>query len=138
MLLRNSLISDHAVNARQWCDQTRNLAPHQVFNANCFAPPSPGQNGTFRLPYIKGPGCQEENLAIHKSFSLGKESRSLEVRAEAFNFLNHPYYTIIQYDPLLYMGFTTYGGTANNPKVAGFLTNKTGNRIVQLGVKFYF
>jgi hypothetical protein len=123
------------------CDPTvglqRNSQSYQVFNANCFAAPSPGQNGTYRLPYIKGPLNQSSNISLFKDFAMG-ESRKLQLRFEAFNFLNHPNWYFLQYDSALYMGYDAFGAAPVNASTAGVMTNKTGHRVVQIAAKFYF
>lgn len=47
---------DEAIVPKVICDPTADLGPNQIFNAGCFQAPSHGQNGTYRIPYIHGPG----------------------------------------------------------------------------------
>ncbi|MBZ5666292.1 MAG: carboxypeptidase-like regulatory domain-containing protein [Acidobacteriia bacterium] len=128
------------------CDPTAHLAAHQLFNAACFQSPSAGNNGTYRIPYIHGPMFMNSDLTLFKNFKM-RESKSLQVRAEAFNFLNHPIYGVTNFDPfrgpgtsdaamnLLYDGF---GSSPTNTGTGGVMTNKFGHRIVQLALKFTF
>ena len=106
------------------CDPTANLAPHQVFNGACFQAPSHGNNGTYRLPYIHGPWTNNSDLSIFKNFKMG-ESRSLQFRAEAFNFLKA-------------LNATAATAAANDMTQAGMMSYKKGHRIMQLALKFYF
>ena len=129
------------------CDPTANLAPQQIFNASCFQAPTHGNNGTYRLPYIHGPWSNTSDLSVFKNFKMG-ESRNLQFRAEAFNFLNHPLWTFVNNDPGLHLQIadfgaqavnsTAVGATANKMTQAGMMTYKQGHRIVQLAVKFSF
>ena len=45
--------------------------------------------GNTPLTLFYGPGFENWDLSVHKAFRLGKESRTLEFRAEAFNAFNH-------------------------------------------------
>lgn len=71
------------------CDPRNGLASGQYFNPNCFAPPAPGQIGNIIWPYIKGPAFFNSDLSLYKNFKI-KEKQKLQLRFEAFNFLNHP------------------------------------------------
>lgn len=119
------------------CDPTANLGPHQIFNASCFQAPTRGHNGTYRPPYMHGPWYNNSDLSLFKNFKMA-ESRNLQVRAEMFNFLNHPLWTFINNDPALNLYYSNYGATPDNTSTAGVMTNKTGHRIVQIAIKFTF
>src|SRR5258708_13393977 len=71
------------------CNPTANLKPHQYVNMACFGMPAPGTNGWYQFPYIHGPAYFNSDLAVFKTFKM-TERQSLEFRASAFNFLNHP------------------------------------------------
>ncbi len=71
------------------CDPRENLGENQFMNLNCFAPPSPGQNGNYIFPYMKGPGYFNGDLSLFKNFRLA-EKKKLQFRISANNFLNHP------------------------------------------------
>ena len=45
--------------------------------------------GNTPLTLFYGPGFENWDLSVHKAFRLGKETRTLEFRAEAFNAFNH-------------------------------------------------
>jgi len=100
--LPNGLISTN-MNAATWfgsdayhyllpvltCDPRKGLASGQYFNPNCFAPPTYGQQGNLEWPYIHGPAYVNSDLSVGKQFRL-KESKMVELRIQASNFLNHP------------------------------------------------
>jgi hypothetical protein len=76
------------------CDPRKNLLPFQYVNGNCFAVPGNGapgtlQNGVYQLPYIRGPGFKNTDLSLYKGFKIS-ERQNVQLRASAFNFLNHP------------------------------------------------
>lgn len=107
------------------CNPTRHLASHQLFNAACFQDPTPGgPNGPAELPYyIRGPFQWSSDLSVHKVFHI-TERQNAEFRAEAFDFLNRSMWT----------GYQGNIDTAG----AGYENLKTGNRTVQLLVKYNF
>jgi hypothetical protein len=125
------------------CDPRLNLKSGQYFNPNCFAPPTGGKNGDIIWPYIHGPHFFNSDLAIYKDFHI-RESRKVELRFSAFNFLNHPLPT-----------FNAAGGNndvqlnfasptnallqANrNTNTTGSPMFKTGRRVVEFSAKFMF
>ncbi len=120
------------------CNPTANLAAHQVFDGACFQSPTPGHNGNYVLPYIHGPWSNNSDLTLFKNFQLS-ESRKLQFRAEAFNFLNHPLWGFTQTnDAALRLMYSAFGAAPTNASTAGIMTNKFGRRIIQLELKFYF
>lgn len=128
------------------CNPTANLQPHQVFNGACFQAPSHGQNGTYRIPYIHGPMFTNSDLSVFKNFKI-TESKSLQFRAEAFNFLNHPLWGFLDYSPFqgnmgsdaaLQLAIADFGAAPVNASSAGIMTNRFGHRTMQLALKFYF
>ena len=128
------------------CNPTSGLAAQQIFNAACFQSPTAGNNGNYQIPYIHGPWFTNSDLSIFKTFKI-TESQSLQFRAEAFNFMNHPLWGFTNYSPfsgvgasdpglqLVYSDFGVTPDTNNNP---GFMTNKFGHRILQMALKYYF
>ncbi len=123
------------------CDPRKGLADGQYLNGACFAPPVPGQNGqpgfngAVIMPYMQGPAFFNTDLSIFKTFRVG-ESKSLEFRASAFNFLNHPVRSFISGDQNLRLTFDA-NGKVTNPRF-GYADYKVGKRIIQLGIKFRF
>ena len=117
------------------CNPTSGLAAHQYINPNCFAAPTQiGQNGPSVLPAIYGPAFFNSDLGLFKNFPI-KESMKLQFRFDAFNFLNHPLWSFNGTN--LALGFDPNTLKVNTPTF-GTVTQKQGNRIVQLAVKFYF
>lgn len=126
------------------CDPTKNLLPHQYVNGNCFAVPGNGtpgtlQNGRYQLPYIKGPAYTNSDLSLHKSFKIS-ERQGLQLRASAFNFLNHP---LVSFNPngnnlKLTMVKGVNGQYGNTNSMFGFTDIKFGQRVVELAVRYSF
>jgi hypothetical protein len=119
------------------CDPRKGLKPHQYFNPSCFSAPYEGHNGTFRLPYIHGPAYFNDEIGLFKDFKI-HESNKLEIRAQAFDFLNRSFDTYQQYDSSLYMGFSGLNSPPTNASTAGVTTTRTGHRSIQLAAKYYF
>jgi len=71
------------------CNPTSGLQPYQHVNLSCFTAPQLGQVGVRQAPYLSGPSFFDSDLGIYKSFHV-TEHQALQIRAEAFNFLNHP------------------------------------------------
>ena len=67
----------------------QNHASGKYFNPNCFSTPAQGQVGTFDWPYIKAPAYFDSDLGVYKTFKV-TESKSVQFRVQATNFLNHP------------------------------------------------
>jgi hypothetical protein len=103
------------------------------FNPQAFANPAAGTFGNARRNLIYNPGEQQWDLALFKNFNLGGAKRA-QFRAEFFNFPNHPNWGSVQ------------TGTLNgdiliaDPSNASFgrITSKTGQRDIQLSVRFIF
>jgi hypothetical protein len=125
------------------CNPTSGLQKGQYFNANCFQAPqaetvaNAPNIGTYRLPYIHGPRYERDDIGLYKAFKID-QSKSLQVRAQAFNFANHPLYGFIPYDPGLYLAYQSYGSLPSDPDAAGYTKTKLGSRTIQLAMKFYF
>jgi outer membrane receptor protein involved in Fe transport len=96
------------------------------FNKDAFAIPTITAQKLFgNLPRnaLTGPGAWFADLALAKNFAV-KEGMRIQVRLEAYNFLNHP----ILGQPV---------GQMNSPDFTKIL-NKSGNRTMQYALKFYF
>lgn len=141
------------------CNPAGGSAKNQFINPTCFGVPLPGSptagpealspnpsgQGQDRLPYIHGPAYQNHNLSLIKNFGVG-EGKNVQLRAEAFNFLNHPLVSFNNNDNTnLNLGSLNFA-TAGQPltpaelRVANFgIANiKYGARLVELGAKFTF
>jgi hypothetical protein len=122
------------------CDPLKGLSSHQYVNGDCFAAPTtPGVNGPTLLPVAYGPAYLNSDLALFKNFSI-TESKKVQFRIQAYNFLNHPLYSFpdagnltlqFKQDP------TTEVMTQSNANF-GRTTVKNGARVVELAVKFFF
>jgi hypothetical protein len=125
------------------CDPRKNLGPNQYINGNCFALPTvPGTNGPTVLPEIFGPWYWTSDLSLFKNFQMG-ESKKLQFRAEAFNFLNHPEWSFSNGGlgaGALNLNFAPNGSGGQQMTNSTFGTPqiKVGNRIVAFAVKYYF
>jgi len=121
------------------CNPESGLGSHQYINANCFAMPTVvGKNGPTMLPVAYGPKYFDSDLGVFKNFSI-TESKKLQFRVQAYNFLNHPLWSFngsnlnlnFQQDPV------TQQFTQTNSNF-GKVTEKQGARILEFGAKFYF
>jgi hypothetical protein len=126
---------------------------------NCFGVPIPGSSlsgpeglsknpsgqGQYRLPYIHGPDFMKNDLTVLKDFSVG-EGRRIQLRAAAFNFLNHPEVSFNNNDSSNLSLGNLLGATAGAPlstavlghKNFGIANVKYGSRLLELSGKFTF
>ena len=96
------------------------------------------QNGPTVLPTIYGPAFFNSDLGLFKNFQI-KESMKLQFRIQANNFLNHPLWSMSQGSAMnLSFSQDASGKITQNNTQFGTAQYKTGQRIVQLAVKFYF
>jgi hypothetical protein len=104
----------------------------EAFNTAAFALPAPGTFGNSPRNEWYNPGEQQWDLAIFKHFSLGG-LRKIQFRAEMFNFLNHPNLGTIHTNSM-------QGHNYADPNNANFgrITSKTGQRDIQLSLRFLF
>ncbi|MBX7172542.1 MAG: TonB-dependent receptor [Pyrinomonadaceae bacterium] len=89
------------------------------FSGEAFFAVNPGQTGNMSRSVFNGPSTFVLNMSLLKTFSI-TERTNLELRAEAFNVLNHPYFTPASQFPSITS--TTFGqltGT-NTPRVMQF------------------
>ena len=141
------------------CNPAGGSTSHQFIKGTCFGVPLPGSpssgpnalssnpsgQGVYRLPYIHGPAYQNHNLSVLKNFGAG-EGRTLQLRAEAFNFLNHPLVSFNNNDNTnLNMGnlnFAVAGQQLTSSQLRspnfGIANVKYGSRLIELGAKFIF
>ena len=103
--------------------QGRSVDNNFWFNPQAFALPAPGTFGNSTRNVIRGPKFQSWDIALFKNVPLGG-SRRLQLRLEVFNFPN----------------LTNLDNPNVTPTSADFgrVLGKSGNRNVQLGVKFMF
>ncbi len=117
------------------CNPASGLGANQYINPSCFAIPTKvGQNGPSVLPAIYGPSFFNADLGLFKNIQFG-ENKKLQLRLNAYNFLNHPLWSFNGGN--LNLGFDGTTGKVNTP-LFGTVTEKQGHRVVQLAIKFYF
>jgi hypothetical protein len=100
--------------------------PHKAgewFNTSAFASPTVGAWGNAGFNSLRGPGRDNWNLSLFKSFAFGEERR-LELRAESFNVWNHT-----EFDQV-----SNALGSSN----FGQVTSAYDPRVFQFGAKLYF
>ena len=118
------------------CNPGEGLGDKQYINGNCLAlPTAVGQNGPLVAPPVYGPAFFNSDLGMYKNFQMG-ESKKLQFRFNAYNFLNHPLWSFIGGSSNLKPTFDTQGRQTN--PIYGITTEKQGHRLIQLAVKFYF
>jgi hypothetical protein len=87
------------------------------FDTSSFEAPAYGSYGDARNGTIRGPGYTSFNAALYKTFPL-HERFALQVRAEAFNALNHPNFRSVDTG----LGDGSYGqvNSAGDPRIMEF------------------
>ncbi len=150
---------DYQLMPKVYCNPAGGKGEHQFMNATCFGVPIPGSpktgpyalspnptgQGQFRLPYMRGPATWVNNLSLIKDFGMG-EGKTLELKADAFNFLNHPLVSFNNDDSSnLSLGNLLYAVpgkqlTENELgyKNFGMADVKYGSRLMQLSAKYSF
>jgi hypothetical protein len=101
-------------------------------NPAAFAVPAAGTLGDLSRNDLKGPGTFQLDLAVSRSFVV-REKKTLQVRGEAFNILNHT-------------AFSTPVATLNSGSFGQILSDISGNsglsagnpRILQFALKLVF
>ncbi len=93
------------------------------FNTSLFTPEQLGQIGNSNRRFFHGPGLNNWDMGLLKTTNF-TESKSLELRFEAFNIFNHAQ-------------FQTPGGNINSSNF-GLVTAANDPRILQLGAKLHF
>ena len=97
------------------------------FNTNLFSLPSSGDPGNARRRFFSGPGIDNYDMSLQKSLSLPK-SRSLLVRAEAFNVFNHAQFC----------GPQSVNGDITDSSEFGAVVSADAPRLLQLAAKLVF
>jgi len=108
-----------------------NASPETLFNPAAFVrTPDYGFGNTpFVFPDVRYPGSLFTDATLLKKFYFGESTaRYLELRVEALNAFNHPYF-----DP-------NRNYIDNNPDSPTFggINGKSGSRTMQLGLRFFF
>jgi hypothetical protein len=124
------------------CDPGSGVSGKQHMKVSCFGVPKIGSYGARDFPYVAGPSYTDADLAISKSFHI-IENQSVEFRASAFNWLNHPLAAFNGSDLGLTdnVDYTTKTATNTDASTFGYTETKTGGdtrRIIQLELKYNF
>jgi len=93
------------------------------FNPLAFAKPAAGTFGVQPRNALRNPPTWNFDLGLRKTVPL-VGSQQIQIRAEAFNALNHP----------------NWSGANGNPNSGSFgqVTGKSGERVIQLAIKYSF
>lgn len=131
------------------CDPSSH-AKGQHFNVGCFsAPTTLGVNGQTIWPDIQAPKFFNSDVALAKNFKV-RESQSVQFRASAFNFLNHPlpeFGDASDVNLRLGCNSTTQdaqtptcdqGGLNINPQTTGKPYYEKGRRVMEVSLKYLF
>jgi len=125
------------------CNPGANLKSGQYFNPNCFAPPAPGQIGNIIWPYIKGPALFNSDLSLYKNFAI-REKQKIQLRFEAFNFLNHPLpeFNALNNNADIQLKFSNAAGnltqTNQNANTTGYPLYTVNRRVIEFALKYNF
>jgi hypothetical protein len=124
-----SLGSFNTVGATNRPDQSGSVSyPHSVaawFDGSVFSYPTPGTFGTIGHNSLRGPGRDNWNISLFKSFTFNEARGSrLEIRLETFNTWNHTQFNAVD-------------STLADSRF-GQVTSAFDPRILQLGGKIYF
>src|SRR5215831_576586 len=121
---------------------------YRQFNTSVFLPPLPGSVGLESgRNFLTGPGINNIDISVQKSFPIG-ENRHLELRLDAFNFLNHTQYSGVNSN-LNFASLTNLtptnlpfdaAGNFNNGNRNGFgtVSGVRDPRILQMVARFIF
>jgi hypothetical protein len=97
-----------------------------AFNVGAFAPEALGQLGDADRRFFHGPGIENFDLQLSKTTRIA-ESKSLDIRIEAFNLFNHAQF----YGP------ASVDGEVND-STFGTVVSAAAPRLVQVAAKFHF
>jgi hypothetical protein len=102
-------------------------SPCKYFNPAAFVRTPDYSLGNTPLMFsnVRNPGGFTTDGTVFKNFYFdGEHNRYLNIRLEAYNIFNHP----------------NYGSLNNNPADVGFggVNGKSGNRVMQIGVRIVF
>ena len=100
--------------------------------AGCSSAPDRNRFGTLPRNTVFAPGYWTFDAALLKNFNLGS-SRYVQFRFEAYNLFNHSRLN----NPDLNFQINSLG-VPNPDQNFGIINGRTGNRLVQLGLKLHF
>ncbi len=131
------------------CNPTQNLGTNQLLNGTCFNAPAVGTQGGNAYPYMKATPYFDNDLALYRSFHI-YEKQQLQIRASAFDWLNHSLTEFSSLTPLTLNYNVDYSSQAITPhynqaatgaNAFGVMTIKSAapyQRIIELDVKYSF
>jgi Carboxypeptidase regulatory-like domain len=133
------------------CNPTNGLGHYQVLNGSCFAAPAVGTQGGQNYPYMRAASYFDNDLAVYRTFTI-HERQQVQIRASAFDWLNHalPEFSSLTPLTLAYQvdynskAITTHYNTGTAPSLGptfGVMDTKTQapyQRIIELNVKYSF
>jgi len=108
--------------------------PHGVmyFNPAAFAEPAVGTIGNAGVDVMYGPSYINWDMSLGKRIPLGKETRFLTLKVEAFNVFNHVQFTGVN------AAFQFNATGVNTNANIGALTGERGPRVVALEMRAAF
>ncbi len=131
------------------CNPTSGLAHYQILNGKCFAAPAVGTQGGSAYPYMSAPAYFDNDLALYRSFHI-HENQQVQIRASAFDWLNHALPEFSSLTPLTLNYNVNYSSKAITPNfnqgstgaaAFGVMDTKSQapyQRIIELDVKYTF
>jgi len=117
-------VPDYTPGALDINHNPRNGQPY--FSTSLFSENALGTPGNVPRRFFYGPGLDNYDMAITKNIPVS-ESRSLQLRLEAFNVFNHAQF----------FGSQTVDGNINTATF-GQVVNADPPRLIQLAAKFFF
>ncbi len=121
--------------------------PYHQFNIDAFTAPRVGSIGLDSpRVYFWNPPTNNLDLSLSKVFPIGEDRKGLEIRADAFNALNHTQYSGVNrtinyksYDDLTVMNLPFKAdGSINNINGVGTVNGTRSPRTLQLVLRFTF
>jgi hypothetical protein len=110
--------------------------PDRYWDVSCFQLPPVNQRGNLGRNTLIGPGLVAIDLALVKSFALGRD-RNLQFRAECFNLPNHPNFAVPS-GRTAFTGVNADGTPILAPTWGRITSTVTTSRQIQLGLKLTF
>ena len=104
-----------------------------AFNTSLFETETLGQLGNAPRRFFYGPGINHFDIQVTKGVRI-TESKTLELRIEAFNTFNHAQF----YGPASVDGEVNDKGTLETPGTFGKVVSAADPRLIQLAAKFTF
>jgi hypothetical protein len=131
------------------CNPTSGLGTHQVLNGKCFSAPAVGTQGGQKFPYMRMTPYFDNDLALYRTFNI-HENQQIQLRASAFDWLNHSLLTFANgnYYTLNYnVGYGTktispnYNQGSTGSNAFGVMTDRSAlpyARVIELDLKYNF